>query len=88
MFKVNFGLGLDLAKQALLKKPENISQNISTNVISVSKEGYEQINRKIERFRSEIRSLVHKDEKPSECVCQLNIQLFPSALTKRRENDE
>lgn len=79
---------LDLAKQALLKKPKNISQNISTNVISVSKEGYELINRKIERFRSEIRSLVHKDEKPSEYVCQLNIQLFPSTLTGRRENDE
>jgi len=79
---------LDLAKQALLKKPEDISQNISTNVISVSKEGYELINRKIERFRSEIRSLVHKDGKPSECVCQLNIQLFPSALITRRENDE
>ena len=79
---------LDLAKQALVKRPKNISQNISTNVISVSKEGYEQINRKIERFRSEIRSLVHKDERSSEYVCQLNIQLFPSALTKRRENDK
>lgn len=79
---------LDLAKQALLNKPKSISQNISTNVISVSEEGYELINRKIERFRSEIRSLVHKDEKPSERVCQLNIQLFPSALTTRREDDE
>ena len=58
-------------------------QNISTNILSISKENYFRIKNKIEKFRDEIRSLVHKDEKPSDYVYQMNIQLFPSARIKK-----
>jgi uncharacterized protein (TIGR02147 family) len=74
---------LDLAKQALLKKPVDLPRKISTNLLSVSKEGLDLIQKKVEKFRSEIRSLVHKDNKPAEFVYQMNIQLFPSAKVKR-----
>jgi uncharacterized protein (TIGR02147 family) len=77
---------LDLAKQALLKRHRDIPRNVSTNIISVSKDGYEKINKKIEQFRSEIRSIVHKDSSPSEFVYQMNIQFFPSAKVKRGNN--
>ena len=73
---------LDLAKQALMKR-HGEQQNISTNILSISKENYFRIKNKIEKFRDEIRSLVHKDEKPSDYVYQMNIQLFPSARIKK-----
>jgi uncharacterized protein (TIGR02147 family) len=79
---------LELAKHALLKRQNNMPRNISTNILSVSAPTYERINKKIEKFRSEIRSLVHKDDQPSDYVYQLNIQLFPSAKMKRGNNDQ
>jgi uncharacterized protein (TIGR02147 family) len=69
---------LDLAKLALAKK-HGLPQNVTTNIISVSSEGIKHINNKIDKFRSEIRSLVHKDDAKSDCAYQLNIQLFPAA---------
>lgn len=78
--------GLELAKQALIKM-HKFPQNISTNTISVSKEGYKRIHKKIDKFRSEIRSLASKDEQKSDCVYQMNIQLFPAMmLTKKAGN--
>ncbi len=77
---------LELARQALLKRHDQ-PQNISTNILSVSQEGYRRIINKIEKFRSEIRSLVHKDEGPSDGVFQLNIQLFSTAKISKRTNE-
>ena len=69
---------LEMAKQSLVKST-SMPQTISTNVISVSDGAYKRIEKKIEKFRSEIRSLVHKDEKPATRVYQLDIALFPNS---------
>lgn len=69
---------LDLAQMALLNgagKP----QNISTSTISISEEGYKRLEKLLQRFKSQVRSMVHKDEMPATRVYQLNIQLFPSS---------
>jgi uncharacterized protein (TIGR02147 family) len=60
-------------------KNTSMHQMISTNVISVSEQGYKRIEKKIKRFRSEIRSLVHKDEHAAQKVYQLDVLLFPNS---------
>jgi uncharacterized protein (TIGR02147 family) len=69
---------LDMAKHALVKNTAT-PQLISTNMISISSQAYARIEKKIGKFRSEIRSLVHKDEHPAEQVYQMNIVLFPAS---------
>ncbi len=69
---------LDLAKNSIIKNGSH-PQTIATNTISISNEGYKRLEKKINKFRSEVRSLVHKDEHTAEKVYQLNIQLFPNS---------
>lgn len=69
---------LDLAKISI-SMDHSIPQTISTNTISISKEGYKRLEKKIHKFRSEVRSLVHKDEDEPDRVYQLGIQLFPNS---------
>jgi uncharacterized protein (TIGR02147 family) len=69
---------LEMAKQSLIKSGP-LPQTIATNIISVSEEAYKRIEKKIEKFRSEIRSLVHKDDKPATRVYQMDIVLFPNS---------
>ena len=69
---------LEMAKQSLIKSGP-LPQTITTNIISVSDEAYKRIEKKIEKFRSEIRSLVHKDDKPATRVYQMDIALFPNS---------
>jgi uncharacterized protein (TIGR02147 family) len=67
---------LHLAQRAIVqntKKP----QSITTRTISVSEEGYKRIEKRIQKFSSEIRSLVHKDERVPDRVYHLDIVLFP-----------
>lgn len=69
---------LEMAKNALLQNSSN-PQSISTNVISISPEGFRRLEKKINQFRAEVRSLVHKDAKQAERVFQLDIMLFPNS---------
>lgn len=73
---------LDNAKKALIQN-NSMHQVFSTNTISISKEGYELLTKRLLRIKSEIRSLVHKDEKPADRVYQVNIQLFPNIRFKK-----
>lgn len=67
----------DHAQKALLEhRPRQI---VATNTISISDEGYERIRKHIENFRSEIRAIIHKDEKQPERVYQFVLDLFPSS---------
>lgn len=68
---------LDNAKQSVLQK-DLVHKIISTNTISISMDGYKEIEKRIEKFRNEIRTIVQNDKKEPEKVCQLNIQLFPN----------
>jgi uncharacterized protein (TIGR02147 family) len=69
---------LDMAKNSLIKNA-SAPHLISTNMISISGQAYKRIEKKIEKFRSELRSLVHKDDCPAEKVYQMNIILFPAS---------
>ncbi len=69
---------LELAKSAIVKNKKQ-KQIIATNTISVSEKGLELIQKKVQKFRSEIRSLVHKDEHEANTVYQLDILLFPNS---------
>lgn len=67
---------LELAQKSLLAKdaPERL---VATNVVSVSKTVAIQIEQRLEKARSEIRSMVHKDtEHPTE-VCLIHTSLIP-----------
>jgi len=52
---------------------------IATNVISMSSMCYKKIEKKIEKFRSEVRTLVHQDDNPADRVYQLNLFLYPNS---------
>jgi uncharacterized protein (TIGR02147 family) len=54
-------------------------KSFATRTLSVSSDIYGKIEKKLDKFLSEVRSLVHKDEKPADRICQLNVQFFPQA---------
>jgi uncharacterized protein (TIGR02147 family) len=67
---------LELAKFAVLndlKQPKCMA----TNTISISRRGSQRIDKLIDKFRSQVRSLVHKDENSAETVYQLDVFFFP-----------
>lgn len=68
---------LEFAKITVLSA-QSQPHNFTTNTISISNEGFGRIQKRLEKFRSEVRSLIVKDEKPAQKVYQLNIQLFPA----------
>jgi uncharacterized protein (TIGR02147 family) len=69
---------LEVAKRATLDRRER-SQNMSTETLSISEKGYRLIEEKLQKFKSEVRSIVHKDDAKADRVYQLNIQLFPQS---------
>ncbi len=73
---------LELAQKSLLAKdaPERL---VATNVISVSKSVAEQVERKLEKMRAEIRSMVHKDTAPPTEVCLFQTSLIPLKKTSK-----
>lgn len=75
---------LDIAKKALFVTAD-IPQHILTNTISISRTAYKRIEKYLDKFRSEVRSVAHKDEEKADRVYQLNIQLFPLSKIRRQE---
>jgi hypothetical protein, TIGR02147 len=67
---------LQLAQNAIIQ-PHKKPQNITSRTISVSAEGYKRIEKRIQKFSSEIRSVIHKDEQAPDRVYHLDILLFP-----------
>jgi uncharacterized protein (TIGR02147 family) len=67
---------LELAQKAIFQ-PTDQPQNITSRTICVSEEGYKRIEKKIQKFSAEIRSIVHKDENPPDRVYHLDLLLFP-----------
>jgi uncharacterized protein (TIGR02147 family) len=68
---------LELAKTTLLSKPQQ-PHDVSTNVISISGEGLKRIQKRLRKFREEVRALVQNDDKRADRVYQFDIQLLPS----------
>jgi uncharacterized protein (TIGR02147 family) len=75
---------LEMTRMSILNKPEE-PQDISTNILSVSEEGLRSIQRRLQKFREEVRALVQSDDKPADRVYQLDIQLFPNSLVNERK---
>jgi len=67
---------LELAQRSLLGPPES-DRRTFTNTISVSAQGWEMILQRLERFRDEVRSIVHRDADPPERVAQITMTLLP-----------
>jgi uncharacterized protein (TIGR02147 family) len=73
---------LDLSKRAMLMEGP-AARNFSTVTFSVSKRGLEMIEEKLQRFKSEARSIAHREAEPADRVYQLNVQFFPQALPEK-----
>lgn len=67
---------LEIARRAILKN-QSQSQRVITKMVSISEEGYNRLLKNLEKFNSEIDSIVHKDEAPADRVYQLDIVFFP-----------
>jgi uncharacterized protein (TIGR02147 family) len=66
---------LDCAKEVILSDgPPGV---VATNTISISERGRQRIEKQIERFRSQVRSLIQKDEDQPETVYHLDILFLP-----------
>jgi len=71
---------IDMAREALVK-PGQQPRSIASNTLSISERGLKRLDKLLQKFKSEVRSLTHKDEKPASRVFLLNvqcIQLFPN----------
>ena len=67
---------LDLVRQALVR-PGDGTRAIATNLVSVSSGSLDRIRQSFERFREEIRSIVHRDQESAEHVVLIANALLP-----------
>lgn len=66
----------DLVRRRILSK-DGQPRLVATNVVSVSASGYLRLLERIDKFRSEIRTLVLDDDEPIEQACQIVIAAVP-----------
>jgi uncharacterized protein (TIGR02147 family) len=67
---------LELARDTVLQSNSN-QKLVATNTVSISETGYSRLLNRINKFRSEVRAIVNKDEDPAEKVYQLTISFIP-----------
>ena len=67
---------LELAQRSLLMPPSD-DRRTFTNTVSVSESGWDMILQRIERFREELRSIVHRDPDPANRVAQFTLSFIP-----------
>jgi uncharacterized protein (TIGR02147 family) len=73
---------LELSKRAMLLD-HRAPRNFSTVTLSVSQAGCALIEKKLQKFKSEVRSIAHREAAPADRVYQLNVQYFPQSLPER-----
>ncbi|MBD3321506.1 MAG: TIGR02147 family protein [Chitinivibrionales bacterium] len=73
---------LDTAKRAVFANTGQM-QNISTKLISISELGVKRIERQLQKFKSEVTSIIHKDQHSSDRVYQLALFLMPLTKVKK-----
>jgi uncharacterized protein (TIGR02147 family) len=74
---------LELAKRAMLLESPH-ARNFSTVTLSVSAQGLAQIEKKLQKFKAEVRAIAHREPDPADRVIQLNIQMFPQSVPEER----
>jgi uncharacterized protein (TIGR02147 family) len=67
---------LEAAKRTIIQGVET-PHNVSTNIISVSKKGYSRIEKRMQKFKEEVRSIVHKDADLTDRIYQITLTLLP-----------
>lgn len=67
---------LDHARYILANGSIQAHRNV-TLTVSLSEKAYERISGRIKQMKTEVRSIVHKDESPATKVYHLNVNLFP-----------
>ena len=72
---------LELSKRAMLLDHQE-PRNFSTMTLSVSQKGCALIEKKLKKFKSEVRSIAHREESPADRVYQVNVQFFPQVVPK------
>ncbi|MBN1601657.1 MAG: TIGR02147 family protein [Chitinispirillaceae bacterium] len=75
---------LDLAKMVCASTQKQ-TDDIYTNVISISENGLRELQQRLRLFREEVRAIVHNDTAPADRVYQLDIQLFPNSIVSSSE---
>lgn len=68
---------LDLASRVLEEQPSQQDMHFSTATMSLSAEAHQRIMDKLEKFRSDVRSIVRKDTQAPTKVIHLQTQAFP-----------
>jgi len=68
---------LELSSQAMLSDLPEGARDTSAFFLSVSQEAEALLRKRLAHFRSELRSIVHKDTQPATRVLHLGLQLFP-----------
>lgn len=82
------GQQLKLVQNAALKPASIDGQVVATNTISVSEEGLAQVRKRLETFRSELRSIVHKDPNPPTRVHLVTLSVVPLTRQDRPKGGE
>lgn len=67
---------LEHARSVLANGSNQAHRNI-TLTISLSDKAYQRMTDRLQQMKSEIRSIIHKDEDPASRVYHLNVNLFP-----------
>lgn len=75
---------LELAKKNLLLDQKG-GKNFSTVTLSISKNACALIEKKLQKFKSEVRAIAHKETDPADRIYQLNIQYFPQSNLEMAE---
>lgn len=68
---------LQLVQKAVIRPETSGAQVVATNTISVSEEGLAQVRKRLEKFRSEVRSIVHKDPYPASRAHLVALAIVP-----------
>lgn len=71
---------LEMAKKVLLLGGDTPgARTFSTVTLSISKDAGALISKKLQKFKSEVSAIAHRDQAPADRVYQLNIQYFPQS---------
>jgi uncharacterized protein (TIGR02147 family) len=69
---------LELAKRNMMMD-KHATRNFSTITLSISKNACMLIEKKLQKFKSEVRAIAHKETDPADRIYQLNVQYFPQS---------
>jgi uncharacterized protein (TIGR02147 family) len=70
---------MELAKKSLIRQNPKSTRSFSTVTVSVSGPASDLIEKKLQKFKAEVRAIAHKDDLPADRVYHLNLHYFPQS---------